>query len=192
MHDRVAQRAGERGDRGADAEHAAVLVEHRGPFPRREQGQPLGDLGAVDRSRRDAGLAQDREPPLGGRAEHHDAVARQQFTPELRLPLPPQAARLAGDGHEAGIVVRVPEDPRLAAGLAVARHAALVDGDRGAALGQRMGGREPDDARADDPDVAHVVKPRISCAVSSGTSSWGQWPTPSSSTQSACGSQSLR
>jgi uncharacterized membrane protein YkgB len=37
-----------------------------------------------------------------------------------------------------------------------------------------------------------AVKPRISCAVSSGTSSCGQWPTPSSSTQSACGSQSRR
>ena len=31
----------------------------------------------------------------------------------------------------------------------------------------------------------------MSCAVSSGTSSCGQWPTPSSSTQSACGSQSV-
>jgi hypothetical protein len=36
------------------------------------------------------------------------------------------------------------------------------------------------------------VKPRISWAVSSGTSTCGQWPTPSSSTQSACGSQSRR
>ena len=36
------------------------------------------------------------------------------------------------------------------------------------------------------------VWPRISCAVSIGTSSWGQCPTPSSSTQSAWGSQSLR
>ena len=37
-----------------------------------------------------------------------------------------------------------------------------------------------------------AVTPRISCAVSSGTSSCGQWPTPSSSTQSAWGSQSRR
>jgi Major Facilitator Superfamily len=35
-----------------------------------------------------------------------------------------------------------------------------------------------------------AVKPRISSAVSSGTSSWGEWPTPSSSTQSAPGSHS--
>ena len=33
-----------------------------------------------------------------------------------------------------------------------------------------------------------AVKPRMSWAVSSGTSSCGQWPAPSSSTQSACGS----
>ena len=37
-----------------------------------------------------------------------------------------------------------------------------------------------------------AVNPRIICAVSRGTSSWGQWPTPSSSTQSAWGSQSSR
>ena len=35
-------------------------------------------------------------------------------------------------------------------------------------------------------------EPRMSCAASSGTSSCGQWPMPSSSTQSACGSQSSR
>ena len=34
---------------------------------------------------------------------------------------------------------------------------------------------------------SQAVKPRMSCAVSSGTSSCGLWPTPSSSTQSACG-----
>jgi hypothetical protein len=39
--------------------------------------------------------------------------------------------------------------------------------------------------------LAHA-NPRISCDVSSGTSSCGQWPTPSSSTQSACGSHSSR
>jgi hypothetical protein len=32
----------------------------------------------------------------------------------------------------------------------------------------------------------------MSSAVSSGTSSCGQWPTPSSSTQSACGSRSRK
>jgi hypothetical protein len=35
-----------------------------------------------------------------------------------------------------------------------------------------------------------LVHPRISCAVSSGRSSCGQWPTPSSTTQSAHGSSS--
>ena len=39
---------------------------------------------------------------------------------------------------------------------------------------------------------APPVKPRTSCAASSGTSSCGEWPTPSSSTQSAWGSHSLR
>jgi 2,3-bisphosphoglycerate-dependent phosphoglycerate mutase len=38
---------------------------------------------------------------------------------------------------------------------------------------------------------AQPVKPRIRSAVTAGTSSCGQWPTPASSTQSACG-KSLR
>ena len=50
----------------------------------------------------------------------------------------------------------VAEDPRLAAGLRVARHAALVDRHRGALLGQRERGRQPDDAGADDRDVGPI------------------------------------
>ena len=57
---------------------------------------------------------------------------------------------------------------------------------RGLARGQA--GVEP--ARRGRPHGC--VKPRISCAVSSGTSSCGEWPTPSSTTQSAFGSQSSR
>jgi len=47
-------------------------------------------------------------------------------------------------------------------------------------------------SRRADRAAQPAVNPRMSCAVSSGTSSCGQWPIPSSSTQSACGSQSRR
>ena len=61
----------------------------------------------------------------------------------------------------------------------------------------RRGRPQPDGrargSRLDPHGLAlRVVKPRISCAVSRGTSSCGQWPTPSSSIQSALGSHSSR
>jgi hypothetical protein len=56
------------------------------------------------------------------------------------------------------------------------------------ARGLQLGLRQLGGVR--DLQLGHVVHPSMSCAVSSGTSSCGQCPTPSSSTQSACGSQS--
>jgi hypothetical protein len=41
-------------------------------------------------------------------------------------------------------------------------------------------------------EVYPPLKPRISSAASVGTSSWGQWPIPSSSTQSALASHWCR
>ena len=94
-----------------------------------------------------------REPPLGGLAERDDAVAGEQLAAEALLPVAPHAARLARERDEAAVLVRVAEDPRLAARLAVAGNATLVDGHRRAALGQRERGREPDDPGADHRDV---------------------------------------
>src|SRR6266566_813197 len=76
----------------------------------------------------------------------------------------------------------------------VARHNRTADGllDRLSALPPRdlvaqRDGRQAvalQGGRAIPPvtPLAQAVNPRISCAVSSGTSSCGQWPTPSSST----------
>ena len=58
------------------------------------------------------------------------------------------------------------------------------------ALPHRRAPRERNDVQL--PGRRGRVKPRISWAASSGTSSWGQWPTSSSSTQSAWGSHSFR
>ena len=50
----------------------------------------------------------------------------------------------------------------------------------------------PRSALAGRPRGQRAVNLTMSCAVSSGRSSWGQWPMPASSTQSAWGSQSSR
>ena len=152
-HDLLAQRRGQGLDRRAGADHAPVLVEHRGLLSRREQRQSLCDLRAIDLVCADAGAAHHLESPQAGGPECHHAVAREQLATEPLLPLAPAATRLARELDQAPVVVRVAEDPRLATGLAVARNSTLVDRHGGALLGQRVRGRETDDPGPDHPDV---------------------------------------
>jgi hypothetical protein len=98
----VAQRADQRADRGAGPDHAAVLVDHRhasaeriavlaGPLcarpahiaafagrrcvaPRRQQREPLGQLGGVDAAGADARVLQQRQAAVDGRPERDGAV----------------------------------------------------------------------------------------------------------------------
>jgi hypothetical protein len=103
--------------------------------------------------------------------------------------------------------------PRIQAQLSVRRGRAAVDFYKapfGAVEDHRVGGTDEHGGELAHQDVAvsgahcptvpppaqrparQAVKPVMSSAVSSGTSSCGQWPTPSSSIQSAWGSQSWR
>ena len=152
-HQPVAERLDQRRYRRAGADHAAVLVDHRRAAPGREQRQAL--LGGVERARVDAGLDQERQPRLHGGPERDDPVGGQQLDAEAPLPGPPAGARLEREGDEPRVVVRVPEHARLAAGLAAAGSAALVDGHGGAPLGELVGGGQSDDPGADHGDVAH-------------------------------------
>ena len=138
-HDPLAQRAGQRVDRGTCADRAAVLVEHRGRRARREQRQARGDLRGGDQVRPHAGAPHRGQAPLGGRAEPEHAVAREQLGAESLLVFAPERARFAGELDQAAVVVGVTEDPRLAAGLRVAGDAALIDGDRRTAVGEGVG-----------------------------------------------------
>jgi hypothetical protein len=61
-HDPLAQRCAEGLDARPRANHAAVLVEHRGLLPRRQQRHAGRDLGAVDLARAHAGATHRLEP----------------------------------------------------------------------------------------------------------------------------------
>ena len=182
-HERIVQRARQRLDRGPDAQHAAVLVEHREALVGPERREPLGELGRVDRARpHAAGLMDHAQPPLGLGPERHDAVARQQLAGELLLPVAPSTTRLARERHQPAIGVRMAEDPRLSAGLGLAGPAALVHRHRRPALDQRVRGRQAGDPGADDRDVGPADHPaRSAGGRSSGSgSSWGETPCSSS------------
>ena len=152
-HDALTQSFAQRLDARPGADHAGVLVQHRGVLPRRQQRQALGDLGGVDLTRSHPGVAHRLEPPQRGGAERDHAVAREQLPAEPLLPLAPPAARVAGELDQTAVVMGVAEDPRLPAGLAIAREPAVVHGHGGAQFGQRVRRREPDDPGPDHPDV---------------------------------------
>ena len=141
---------------------------------------PSSGGAADDRAAAHAGRAHERARAVRPRARQDRPVARHELDPEPLLPLAPRRARLDRERDQARVVVRVAEDPRLAAGLRGARRAALVHGHVGAALAQRERGREADDPGADNGDL-HGSR-RASAAVSASavtpSSSW-RWPTRS-------------
>ena len=151
--DAIAQRGGECPDRSGRADDAAVVVDHRRPAPRGEHRQSLGQLGRVDRAGAHAGVAEERVVALDRRAEQHGPVARDQLHAEVLLPVAPSRARLTRERDETRVVVRVAEDPGLAARLAVPWRAALIDGYRSAALDKRVRRRQADDSSSDHRDV---------------------------------------
>ena len=152
-HDPLAQRSAKGLDARPRTDHATVLIEHGGLLPRRQQRQALGHLGGVDLARAHPGAAHRLQPSQPGRPERHHAVAREQLAAELFLPFAPPAACLDRELDQPAVVVSVAEDPRLPAGLPIARGPSLVDGHGGAQLGQRVRRREPDDPGPDHPYV---------------------------------------
>jgi hypothetical protein len=151
--DRVAQRAGQGVDGGSRADRPAALVEHRGAVVGGQEGEPVGELlGADAASRHVPDPLEDAQAALDRRADRHRAVPRDELGAEALAPLVPERARVAHEGGEARIVVRVAEDARLAAGLRLTGAAALVDGRHGAPLGEGVGRRQPDHAGAHDGD----------------------------------------
>ena len=156
-NERGAERAGQRGDRRPRPDHAGVLVEQHVAGHVGQEGQPLGALGRVDEACANAARAQEGEPVGHAGTECEHAVGPQQLDPEALLPRTPQRQGLAGEGDEPGIVVQVAEDPRLAAGLPAAGLVRVVDGHGGARGGERVRGRETDDARADDRDLRALL-----------------------------------
>ena len=137
--------------------------------PRRAWPAPRAPRGSAARRRRRpfararlrraaaATAARPRAPPRPSHGRH-------ELDAEALLPLPPACAGLEGERDKPRVVVSVAEDPRLAAGLAGARRATLVDRHVRATLEQLVRGRQPDDPRSDDGD-AH--RSRWSVAVRS-------------------------
>jgi hypothetical protein len=92
-----------------------------------------------------------------GGADEDDAVTGYELLADLAFPHAPALQRAPGESDQPRVVVGVTEDPRVPAGLTVARHPALIDGDRRAALRQRVRRRQADDPAADDGHVGVVA-----------------------------------
>ena len=123
----------------------------------------------------DAALAdqpQGREP-LDQRGTDGRALADQDERVERREPLRQRVDRLDVIGEHGHVMCRECGEARQRA-----ERVEVVVEDR--------------DVHGAEVGRPGEVNPRMSWAVSIGTSSCGAWPTPSSTTQSACGSQSLR
>ena len=141
------------------ARTAAVSGSRR--RPRRAAPVRRARGSAARRPRRPSGRA--RRPRAAARAGARPPARARRLPPAPRArsrtaaPIPASGHATRRERHEPRVVVGVPEDPRLAAGLAAAGDAALVDGDGGASLGELVGGGEADDPGPDHGDVAHPV-----------------------------------
>ena len=165
----LAQALDECGDRCPRTDSTAGLVEHGRPVVLGQQRYPRGDLVGVDGADGEIGeLGQQLEPARHLRPQRDGTVAGDQLGAEVGLPGAPQSTALDGHGHQAWVVVGVPEQPRLTRRLPAAGRRGVVHGDRQALLHRLVRRRQPDDPGADDGDVCACGHGRVSSAPSVG------------------------
>ena len=161
-HERIVQPTGQRLDRGPDAQHAAVLVEHRealvGPAAGAARRARQGRSRAPARRRPHESHATTARPPPRAPRRRRARAARGRTPPPSRAihdaprtRTPPAGDRRAHGGRSA-----------TSTGLCPAGPAALVHRHRRPAIDQRMRGRQAGDPGADDRDVrpaGHPARP---------------------------------